>query len=193
MQRTSADYPSAAELQAAGYTIDGVNQFAVEVEHALVKTAVALDQANNEITAIRGLMTNPDRLSQYTLEFFGPNGPYPIEEARAARAQRDQMAQQAQYQQQMQMQQQQPQMPGFMDPRVRPDGSGLDSSYARQVDPIGVARPNFPAPPVGQTATPRDLQVLGQVFSQNPQNAYEIIDQLERSGAFRGAVLAVDS
>jgi hypothetical protein len=173
--------------------MDGLNQFACEVEEALGNTALQLEQAIQREQAVRSVMTDPDRLAAYTSEFFGPNGPYPLAEAQAEAQAQYQQQVEAQYQAQAAQQQEQFDM---MDPRIRPNGAGLDSDYARQLQPIGAEqfqRPQFPGTPQGQPAGQADISVLNQAYSQNPQEAWRLIDQLDQMGAFRGAILAADN
>lgn len=181
VRRTDAFYPSEAELQQAGYTREGLNQFACELEGALMQMAVELETAQQQEQAVRTVMTDPNILANYVMEFYGPDGPYPVQEA----------------QQQLAMQQQQPdynyRQPVSYDPRIAPNGAGLDSDTSRIVNPIGYQRPEFPAPPQAATGAPADLNVLSYAIQQDPSNAWQIVDYLERSGALKGTVLAMDS
>jgi hypothetical protein len=73
-----------------------LNQYACVVEDALLnqaqQTADTLKQlqgahtviqaAAEDNAALRTILTNPKLLAQYTNEFFGPQGPYPVETAR---------------------------------------------------------------------------------------------------------------
>lgn len=74
-----------------------LNNYALQLEHML-DSAVAWGQeatatlagyaqfAVNEFqenTAYNEILTNPDVLSDYTLKFFGPQGPYPVYESEA--------------------------------------------------------------------------------------------------------------
>lgn len=180
VRRTSAEYPSTQELVAAGYTLDGVNQFACEVEELAANLAARLDATQTELHGVRTVMTEPDILANYVLDFFGPSGPYPI--------------QQREPQQQPQPQFMQQQYPGeVIDPRIMPDGAGLDSTTARPIPPIGIQRPTFPGTPQQYGGGAPNPAILGQVLAQSPQDAWKFVDNLEQQGAFQGLVLAIDS
>jgi hypothetical protein len=62
-----------------------LNNYACNIEDALITTNAQLVQAVNllqelsvEHQAYETILTNPDVLADYTCEFFGENGPYPI-------------------------------------------------------------------------------------------------------------------
>jgi hypothetical protein len=42
-----------------------------------------LQELSNEHQAYEAILTDPDILADYTCEFFGANGPYPVEEKQA--------------------------------------------------------------------------------------------------------------
>ena len=67
-----------------------LNNYACTVEDALIARYEQLAEAVNllqelsqEHQAYEAILTNPDVLADYTCEFFGPNGPYPVEEKQA--------------------------------------------------------------------------------------------------------------
>jgi hypothetical protein len=164
--------------------LDGVNQFACELEAGLVNMAGQLEATESQMAAARQLMTDPNLLAQYVMEFYGPEGPYPVDEAKE---------QLAAMQQSQQFDYNYRQEPSY-DPRIQPDGAGLDSTTSRLVDPIGYQRPSFPAPPQSAGAGQNvDISMLGQAYQQNPAEAWKIVDYLQNAGAFRGTVLAMDS
>jgi hypothetical protein len=77
-----------------------LNNYACQLEDSLITTNQQLIQAVNllqelstEHKAYETILTNPDVLADYTCEFFGENGPYPIpdEEIGYAPAQQQQM------------------------------------------------------------------------------------------------------
>jgi len=176
--RTDASYPSEGELQAAGYTREGLNQFACELEQALMQMATVAETAERGEAAVRKVMTDPNILANYVMDFYGPNGPYPVQEAQQQLA----MEQNYNYRQ-----------PVSYDPRVQADGAGLDSTTSRLVNPIGYQRPEFPAPPQAAPGQAGDIQMLSMAMQQDPSNAWQIIDYLQNNGAFRGTVLAMES
>ena len=63
-----------------------LNNYAVQVEDALINTNNQLQEALiikgnvQEHKAYETILTDPDVLADYTCEFYGPNGPYPVEE-----------------------------------------------------------------------------------------------------------------
>ena len=64
-----------------------LNNYAVQVEDALINTNNQLQEAvgllkemSEEHKAYETILTDPDVLADYTCEFYGPNGPYPVEE-----------------------------------------------------------------------------------------------------------------
>lgn len=142
-----------------------------------------LEAAEGKMAAARQLMTDPNLLAQYVMEFYGPEGPYPVDEAK------EQLTAMQQSQQPNYNYRQEP----SYDPRIAPDGAGLDSTTSRLVNPIGYERPNFPAPPQAGPGQNVDIGVLSQAIQQNPTEAWKIVDYLQNAGAFRGTVLAMDS
>jgi len=67
-----------------------LNNYACTVEDALIARYEQLSEAVNllqelsqEHAAYEAILTDPDILADYTCEFFGPNGPYPVEEKQA--------------------------------------------------------------------------------------------------------------
>ncbi len=70
-----------------------LNDYACKIEDALITTNQQLTEAvgllqemSNEHKAYEQILTDPDVLADYTCEFFGPEGPYPVEEENAAPA-----------------------------------------------------------------------------------------------------------
>ena len=64
-----------------------LNNYACTVEDALIARYEQLTEAVNllqelaqEHQAYETILTDPDVLADYTCEFFGPNGPYPVED-----------------------------------------------------------------------------------------------------------------
>ena len=67
-----------------------LNDYACRVEDSLITTNQQLNEAvallqeiNEEHKAYEQILTDPDVLADYTCEFFGPQGPYPVEEDQA--------------------------------------------------------------------------------------------------------------
>jgi len=70
-----------------------LNNYAVQLEDSLIQSNANLQEAVNllqemstEHKAYEQILTDPDVLADYTCEFFGPNGPYPVEEEQAGYA-----------------------------------------------------------------------------------------------------------
>tara|TARA_B100000900_G_scaffold46068_1_gene34317 strand:- start:264 stop:1265 length:1002 start_codon:yes stop_codon:yes gene_type:complete len=70
-----------------------LNNYACQIEDALITTNNQLAEAvgllqemSAEHKAYEQILTDPDVLADYTCEFFGPNGPYPVEEEQAGYA-----------------------------------------------------------------------------------------------------------
>ena len=64
-----------------------LNDYACQIEDALITTNQQLTEAvgllqemSTEHKAYEQILTDPDVLADYTCEFFGPEGPYPVEE-----------------------------------------------------------------------------------------------------------------
>ena len=70
-----------------------LNDYACQIEDSLITTNQQLQEAvgllqemSEEHKAYEEILTDPDVLADYTCEFFGPEGPYPVEEENAAPA-----------------------------------------------------------------------------------------------------------
>ena len=70
-----------------------LNNYACQIEDSLITTTQQLQEAvgllqemSQEHKAYEQILTDPDVLADYTCEFFGPEGPYPVEEENAAPA-----------------------------------------------------------------------------------------------------------
>ena len=70
-----------------------LNDYACQIEDSLITTNQQLQEAvgllqemSQEHKAYEQILTDPDVLADYTCEFFGPEGPYPVEEENAAPA-----------------------------------------------------------------------------------------------------------
>ena len=68
-----------------------LNNYACQIEDSLITTNQQLQEAvgilqemSQEHKAYEQILTDPDVLADYTCEFFGPEGPYPVEEENAA-------------------------------------------------------------------------------------------------------------
>ena len=91
-------------------------------------------------------MTDPDVLADYTVEFFGPKGPYPIPE------------QQATYQQ-----------VGQRVPQAAPQARPEQQQVARPQMPV-------PPQPQGPEGTGEFWNSFGNVADRDPQNAWRYLN-----------------
>ena len=64
-----------------------LNNYACQIEDQLITTNQQLNEAvnllqdlSNEHKAYEAILTDPDILADYTCEFFGENGPHPVED-----------------------------------------------------------------------------------------------------------------
>ena len=110
-----------------------LNNYSCQIEDHLIHTDGQLQESvgllkelSDEHKAYETILTNPDVLADYTCEFFGPNGPYPVREEQAPTYQAvGQTGQPAQAPQPRAEQQQfqRPQMPVPPQPQA-PENSG---------------------------------------------------------------------
>jgi hypothetical protein len=64
-----------------------LNEYSCNLEDALIQSSGQLQESVGllqelaaEHQAYESILTDPDTLADYTIEFFGPNGPYPVQE-----------------------------------------------------------------------------------------------------------------
>jgi type II secretory pathway pseudopilin PulG len=69
-----------ALLTQAQQTAQALQQLQV-TQNQLTNAHTVIEAAAEDNAAYHTLLTNPDLLSNYVKEFFGPNGPYPVETA----------------------------------------------------------------------------------------------------------------
>ena len=122
---------------------------------------------SQEHKAYEQILTDPDVLADYTCEFFGPNGPYPVEEEQPAYG-----AQQA------------PTYAGqqFQNPQTQ----------AQAQAPV---RPDMPVPPAPQT--PADAgdfwKDFGGAADRDPQNAWRYLNAAQQNPeVFRQKLLVME-
>jgi hypothetical protein len=63
--------------------LDGAVEWGSRAANALTRYANFAVNEHQENLAYNEILTNPDVLSDYTLKFFGPEGPYPVYENEA--------------------------------------------------------------------------------------------------------------
>ena len=153
-----------------------LNDYACQIEDALITTNQQLTEAvgllqemSNEHKAYEQILTDPDVLADYTCEFFGPEGPYPVEE--------DQPAYGA------------PQAPSFA-------GQQFQNPQApAQAQAQAPVRPDMPVPPAPQA--PADAEDFWKDFGgaadRDPQNAWRYLNAAQQNPeVFRQKLLVME-
>ena len=156
-----------------------LNNYAVQVEDALINTNNQLQEAvgllkemSEEHKAYETILTDPDVLADYTCEFYGPNGPYPVEEEPAGQVVGNPGI--TQQQQAAALQQQQ--------------------AAAAQADPR-FARPQMPVPPQPQAPenTGDFWNNFGALTDKDPANAWRYLNQAQQTpDIFRNKMLVME-
>ena len=151
-----------------------LNDYACQIEDALITTNQQLTEAvgllqemSDEHKAYEQILTDPDVLADYTCEFFGPEGPYPVEE--------DQPAYGA------------PQAPTFA-------GQQFQNPQA-QTQAQAPVRPDMPVPPAPQA--PADAEDFWKDFGgaadRDPQNAWRYLNAAQQNPeVFRQKLLVME-
>ena len=156
-----------------------LNNYAVAIEDSLVKTNEQLNEAvsllqeiNEEHKAYEQILTDPDVLADYTCEFFGPQGPYPVEEEPVGQVVGNQGI--TAQQQAAALQQQQ--------------------AAAAQADQR-FARPQMPVPPQPQAPenTGDFWNNFGTLADKDPANAWRYLNQAQQTpDIFRNKMLVME-
>ena len=156
-----------------------LNNYAVQVEDALINTNNQLQEAvgllkemSEEHKAYETILTDPDVLADYTCEFYGPNGPYPVEEEPVGQVVGNQGI--TQQQQAAALQQQQ--------------------AAAAQADPR-FARPQMPVPPQPQAPENNGdfWNNFGALTDKDPANAWRYLNQAQQTpDIFRNKMLVME-
>ena len=151
-----------------------LNNYACQIEDSLIQTNQQLQEAvgllqemSQEHKAYETILTDPDVLADYTCEFFGPEGPYPVEE--------DQPAYGA------------PQAPNFA-------GQQFQNPQA-QAQAQAPVRPDMPVPPAPQA--PADAgdfwKDFGGAADRDPQNAWRYLNAAQQNPeVFRQKLLVME-
>ena len=156
-----------------------LNDYAVAIEDSLVTTNQQLNEAvsllqeiNEEHKAYEQILTDPDVLADYTCEFFGPEGPYPVEEEPVGQVVGNQGI--TAQQQAAALQQQQ--------------------AAAAQADQR-FARPQMPVPPQPQAPenTGDFWNNFGSLADKDPANAWRYLNQAQQTpDIFRNKMLVME-
>jgi len=116
-----------------------LNDYACQIEDALIQTNQQLIEAVNllqelsaEHKAYETILTDPDVLADYTCEFFGENGPYPVPEEQAAPAMPQAQAVGQQFQRPVAPQR--PEMPAPPQPQAQGNPSEFWNSFGNLAD-----------------------------------------------------------
>jgi len=151
-----------------------LNNYACQIEDSLITTNQQLSEAvsllkemSQEHKAYEQILTDPDVLADYTCEFFGPNGPYPVEEDKAAPQQAPSFAGQQ-----------------FQNPQTQ--------AQAQTQAPV---RPDMPVPPAPQA--PADAgdfwKDFGGAADRDPQNAWRYLNAAQQNPeVFRQKLLVME-
>lgn len=133
------------------------------------RAQAVLSAAEAEREGMMAILSDPDELSNYTMEFFGPNGPVPTmtpgEQAEAS----------------------------LREGMVGPDGPLMPNPYQGE-EQAGYQRPQMPMPTPGggQPQGRRDVWgAFSQAMDLNPQMAWALLDQA-RPEELRTKVFAME-
>ena len=149
-----------------------LNNYACQIEDSLIQTNQQLQEAvgllkemSTEHKAYEKILTDPDVLADYTCEFFGENGPYPVEdEAPAA--------------------------PTFAGQQVPNPAAAQGQAQAQ-----APARPQMPVPPQPQAPTnSQDFwKDFGGAADRDPQNAWRYLNAAQQNPqVFREKLLVME-
>ena len=157
-----------------------LNNYAVAIEDSLVQTndqlneAVALlQEISQEHKAYEQILTDPDVLADYTCEFFGENGPYPVEDDQPTG-----------------------QVVGNQGITAQQQAAALQQQQAAaaQADQR-FARPQMPVPPQPQAPenTGDFWNNFGSLADKDPANAWRYLNQAQQTpDIFRNKMLVME-
>ena len=152
-----------------------LNDYACQIEDSLITTNTQLQEAVNllqemsaEHKAYEQILTDPDVLADYTCEFFGENGPYPVEDEAPAY----------------------PQAPTFAGQQLPNPAAAQGQAQAQ-----APARPQMPVPPQPQApANSEDFwKDFGGAADRDPQNAWRYLNAAQQNPqVFRDKLLVME-
>ena len=157
-----------------------LNNYAVQIEDALVTTNNQLQEAVGLLKEIQAehqsyeqILTDPDVLADYTCEFFGENGPYPVEEEPAG------------------------QVVGNQGITPQQQAAALQQQQAAAAQQQGqqFARPQMPVPPQPQAQenTGDFWNNFGTLTDKDPANAWRYLNQAQQTpDIFRNKMLVME-
>jgi len=163
-----------------------LNNYAVQIEDSLIQTNNQLQEAvgllkelSQEHKAYEEILTNPDTLADYTCEFFGENGPYPVGEEPAGQVVGNPGI--TPEQQMAALQQQQ--------------AAAAQAAPAGQAPNAQFARPQMPVPPQPQAQenTGEFWNNFGSLADKDPANAWRYLNQAQQTpDIFRNKMLVME-
>ena len=150
-----------------------LNNYACQIEDSLIQTNAQLQEAvgllkemSTEHKAYEKILTDPDVLADYTCEFFGENGPYPVEDDAPAY----------------------PQAPTFA-------GQQVQNPAAPKAQAQAPTRPQMPVPPQPQApVNSQDFwKDFGGAADSDPQNAWRYLNAAQQNPQiFREKLLVME-
>jgi hypothetical protein len=153
-----------------------LNNYACQIEDSLITTNQQLQEAvgllqemSTEHKAYEQILTDPDVLADYTCEFFGEDGPYPVDE--------DEYDDEPSY--------------GYQQPPTFA-GQQLQNPQIQAQAPV---RPEMPVPPQPQTPSdPGDFwKDFGGAADRDPQNAWRYLNAAQQNPeVFRQKLLVME-
>jgi len=161
-----------------------LNDYACKIEDSLVQTDAQLKQGvsllkelNAEHKAYTKILTDPDVLADYTTKFFGPEGPYPVNQQQAAAPATAGQTVGQQFQTQA------------------PKTQAQAPQTQAQAPAAAPQRPEMPVPPQPQAAaTPGDFwNNFGNAADRDPQNAWRYLNAAQQNPeVFRQKLLVME-
>jgi hypothetical protein len=155
-----------------------LNNYAVQIEDSLIATNDQLQEAVGLLQELQAehqsyeqILTDPDILADYTCEFFGPEGPYPVEEPAGQVVGN----------------------PGIT-PQQQAAAIQQQQAAAAQADPR-FARPQMPVPPQPQAQenTGDFWNNFGTLTDKDPANAWRYLNQAQQTpDIFRNKMLVME-
>ena len=165
-----------------------LNDYSCKLEDSLIQTDTQLKQGvnllkelNAEHKAYTRILTDPDVLADYTTKFFGPEGPYPVNQQQAPAAAGQTVGQQFQNR-----------TPAPAAPAAPAAPTAQTQSQAPAAAP---QRPEMPVPPQPQAqATPGDFwNNFGNAADRDPQNAWRYLNAAQQNPeVFRQKLLVME-
>jgi len=159
-----------------------LNNYAVQIEDSLITTNDQLQEAVGLLKEIQAehqsyeqILTDPDVLADYTCEFFGPQGPYPVEEEPVGQVVGN---------------------PGIT-PQQQAAAIQQQQAAAAQAQQQGqqFARPQMPVPPQPQAQENAGdfWNNFGALTDKDPANAWRYLNQAQQTpDIFRNKMLVME-